>query len=114
MTDILASDFAQPKGVHANLEMIESVPFQHVKRLEYKHLLKRLDFSLDVVQAIVCNHGYDTTKILSCLKSRDDNILVKTLCSLGGEHEDGTSDPRLSVSHMAQQALFSVCSILYH
>ncbi len=48
-----------------------------IKRQECKHRLKRLGFSLDPAEAIVCHHGYNTAKKLSCLKSDNVDILIK-------------------------------------
>ncbi len=75
MADIMTRDFVQPKGVHANLnQMCVVVPPDTTKRLECKHILERLVFSLDMAQSIVCNHNYDTVKRLLCLN-------LKTLTS---------------------------------
>ncbi len=51
-----------------------NVPHKAIKKKEYKHLLERLGFSLDVAQAIVHNHGYNTAKKLSHLKSNNVDV----------------------------------------
>ncbi len=84
-----------------------NVPPVTIKRIKCKCLLERLGFSLDAIQAIVCNHGYDTAKKLSHLKPDDIDILVKTLHSPGKEYEDGTKDPEIIMLHSAQHALTS-------
>jgi len=82
--------------------------------LECQRLLQRIGFYIDVAQVIVRDHGYDTAKKLSRLKSDDVDILFKTLRSPGGEREDGTRDPGVNVPHLAQRALTSACFMLYH
>ncbi len=85
-----------------------------IERLECQRLLQRIGFYIDAAQEIVCDHGYDTAKKLSRLKSDDVDILFKTLRSPGGEREDGTRDPGVNVPHLAQRALTSACFMLYH
>ncbi len=90
-----------------------NVPHKAIKKKEYKHLLERLGFSLDVAQAIVHNHGYNTAKKLSHPTPNEFDILLKTLRSPGGKHQDGTKDHGISVPHSAQHVLTS-CFILFH
>ncbi len=70
-------------------QMKDIVPPKIIKQLEYKYksLLKRLGFSLEAVQAIVCNHGYRTAKKLSCIKSNGIHIVFQTFHSPGGEQD---------------------------
>ncbi len=90
-----------------------NVPLKILKRLECKSLLERLGFNLEAAQAVVCNHGYGTAKTFSCLKPNDIDVLVKTLCSPGREHNDRTKDQWISILHMAQHDLTLACFILF-
>ncbi len=69
-------DYLQYPEANANFNEMQGAV---IERLECKCLLKRLGFSLDEAQAIICDHGYDTANKLSCLKFKDNDILVKTL-----------------------------------
>ncbi len=95
-------------------KMQRNVPPKIIERMECNHLLKGLGFSLVTSQAMVLNHGYNTAKKLSRLKPNDIDILIKTLCSPGGEHQDGTKESGISVPHSAQHALTSMCFVLFH
>ncbi len=75
----------QPEGPANMNEMQEDVPHNVIERQEYKCLLHRIGFFLDVAHAKACNHGFDMAKNLSHLKPDDMDILCKTLCSPGGE-----------------------------
>ncbi len=85
-----------------------------IKTQECKCLLQRLGFNLVVAQAIVHNHGCDTAMKLSCLKPDNVGILMKTLCSPGGDHADGTKDPGIGMPHLVQCTLTSACFVLFH
>ncbi len=111
----LGQQEGQQPEVPINLNMMQgNVPHKMIERLECKRLLERLGSSQDTAQAIVCNHGYDTAKKLSCLKPDGVDILVKTLHSPGGEHDNGTKDPRIRVLHSALHALTSARFVLFH
>ncbi len=84
-----------------------------IKRKECRHLLEKIGFFLDVAQAKVWYHSYDTTNKVSHLKD-DIDILIKTLHAPGGECADGTRDPGISVPHSAHHALILTCFILFH
>ncbi len=84
-----------------------------IKRQENKRHVERLGFILDAAQARVCNRC-DTAEKLSHLKTDDVDILMKTLCSLGGEHADRTKDPGINMPHLAQWTLTSVCFVVFH
>ncbi len=94
--------------------MVGAVPPKVIKRLECQQLLHRIGFFLDVAQAIIHNHGYNTAKKLSHLRPDDVDILCKTLCSPGRERKNGTQDPGINTPHLAQRAMTSVCFVLYH
>ncbi len=95
-------------------EMQGEIQTKIIKRQECKCLLQRIGFYLDMAQAIVYNHGYDTDKKLSRLKPDNIDILCKTIRSPGGEQKDGTRDPGINVPHLAQCALTSAYFVLYH
>ncbi len=90
------------------------IPPKIIKRQECKYLLERISFSVDVAQTIVQDHSYDTAKKLSHMKTKDIDILIKTLCAPGREHADRTRDPGISIPHSTHRALISVCFILFH
>ncbi len=89
-------------------------PPKIIKRLECKCLLKRIGNSPEVAQTIVYTHGYNTAKKLSHLKPDDVDIIIKTLCTSGGECADRTRDPGSSILNLAHCALILVCFILFH
>ncbi len=66
LMDLNAEDPAQPpRATPVNLNQMQgNVPPELIKRLEYKCLLEKLHFSIEVAQAIA-HHGYDTAKKLS-------------------------------------------------
>ncbi len=79
------------------------------ERLDWKHFLKKLGFSLESAQPVVWNHGYDTAKKISCLKSYDVDILIKTLQSPGWGDNNETKDLGIYIPHMVQCNLTFAC-----
>ncbi len=106
----------QPPDTHTNMnEMQGEVTPNVIERLECKHLLERLGFSLDTAQVIIHIHGYHTLKKLSLLKSEDVDILVKTLHLPGREHKTMRQGiMRFCMSPMVQHVLTSECFTMYH
>ncbi len=85
-----------------------------IKRLDFKHLLKRLGFSLEMAQTVVCNHGYDTAKKLSCLKLMILTSLSKPYApqaeSVMTEKKTGISVPHHMHWHLHIILFHWVCS----
>ena len=94
--------------------MVGGVPPEIIERQECKQVLQRIGFSPEAAQAIVRDHGYDTAEKLSRLKPDNVDILMKTIRAPGGERDDGTRDPGISVPHSAHRAMISLCFILFH
>ncbi len=90
------------------------IPPKIVESMECKCLIERISFSIDAAQTIVPNHGYDTTKKLSCLNPNNVDILIKTLCAPGRECLDRTKDTGMKVPRLAHHALISLFFILFH
>lgn len=56
--------------------------------------------------AVAQDNGYYSTKKLPCLKAKATDILVKMLCSPGGQHNNRTRDHGISMSLLAQCAIY--------
>lgn len=91
--------------------MQRGVPPKIIGWMQCNCLLEKLG---NAETAIVQNYGYQSAKKLSDLKAEYIDILVKTICSPGEEHTDGTRDPGICISYMTQQVLTSAFLMLYH
>ncbi len=108
----LCADWSTPCWFESNAR--ECPPPNIIKRLDFKHLLKRLGFSLEMAQTVVCNHGYDTAKKLSCLKLMILTSLSKPYApqaeSVMTEKKTGISVPHHMHWHLHIILFHWVCS----
>ncbi len=104
----------QPVELANMIKMQGEFPPDLIKRQECQRLPHRIGFFLDMAQAKVCNHGYNTAKKVSRLKPDDVDIFHKTIHSPGGERKDGTQDPDINFPYLAQHPLTSMYIVLHH